>query len=232
MLQKCSQPELANMVIMVIMLHSCAQCFKFETDWCVLSSRYIVRLLLDCCIYCICSWMVLGECVHAMGGGRGEGERERDGGQRGPHCSNISKFADTSSACQAWDSSGSTTSHTYLPHSQTAWHSFCKHTYCETHTHTCSIIQFRRARSHHTTPCRRHVTCTPLLDDSHICHMWGCASIASTQTGRAAPSTTTCACGRGMWSFVIPLTVTTDRCPQEMWLREYPGELQPVQTNV
>lgn len=79
----------------------------------------------------IYSWMVLSACPGW----------KRVAGQRGPHCSNILKFADASSACHAWDSSGSRISHTYMPHSQTAWHSL-QNTLQNIHTY--SIIQFKK----------------------------------------------------------------------------------------
>lgn len=174
---------------------------------------YLLQLQLDgaVCVYVI---VRKGKSERAR-----RGERER--GQCGPHCSNISKFADASSACQAWDSSGSRISHTYMPHSQAAWHSF--------HKHTCpySIIQFIEAHSHH----RRRPD-----SDMRTCHgavTWpalGCyddalsmsiASMVKYPTAPVSPTVNRHTCGRGMWSFIILLTVATGGFIQETWLREY-----------
>lgn len=165
-----------------------------------LSSRG-AHLSVDCCIYCICSWMVLS--VYVMSGR--VRLRERDSGWCGPHCSNISKFADASSACQAWDSSGSRISHTYMPHSQTAWHSSCRHTYCRTHTHAHTVlynIGTHHMRRRDSDTQRRVVVTWPApccYGDSHIfltmsvtCGVVPHCSISpSTQRGRTVPSTTT-----------------------------------------
>ena len=157
-----------------------AQSLKLRTDWLVLSFRW-VSLLVSCFLF-ICSWMVLSVWVYMPLRERErerervrerERERERERGQWGPHCSNISKFADVPSAWQAWDSSGPRISHTDMQHSQTAWHSIHRHTYCTTHIHTHSIIQFRRGAQSHvavTWPAPGLLWQLSYLP-VHVCHM-------------------------------------------------------------